>query len=207
MDIITLSQKLQDRLTKPLPGEEFQQTMLARPRSDLSWLKRDVFHPAAVLILFFPHRTGIRFFLTQRTTLVQHHKGQVSLPGGAWESGETLEETALRETEEEMGIPRKGVTLLGPLSPLPVPVTGFMIHPFVGVSTGEPVTNHAVDEVARIFKISLTELLDDSRVETEVRMIRGTPFQVPFFHFDEVKVWGATSMILAELKQALVECL
>jgi len=138
MDLDTLSQKLKSRLAQPLPGAAVQQQMMARPQRPVVWPDYPGFTPAAVLILFFPAEDGVYFYLTQRTEQVQHHKGQVSLPGGAWEPGESLEATALRETREEMGIPESEVTILGSLSQLPVPVTGFMIHPFVGIISREP---------------------------------------------------------------------
>ncbi len=207
MDIVALSKKLKYRLAQPLPGKDVQRIMMTRPQRPVVWPNHHSFTPAAVLILFFPTQNGIHFFLTERTEHVQHHKGQVSLPGGAWEPGESLEATALRETREEMGIPESEITLVGALSTLPVPITGFTIHPFVGIASHEPMTQHAREEVARIIKVPLDALLDDHRVKTEDRVFRDTPFQVPYFHFDTVKVWGATSMILSELKQVLKECL
>jgi len=207
MELFTLSQKLRSRLTQPLPGIDFQRRMMAQAKIPIKWPKRDTFMPAAVLILLFPSGNDIYFYLTKRTERVQHHKGQVSLPGGAQEPDESLGNTALRETREEIGIPEEAVTLLGPLSPLPVPVTGFMVLPFIGTAEQEMETNHAEEEVAKVFKVPLLDLLDDSRLETEARIIQDTPYQIPFFHFDQVKVWGATSMILGELKQVLKECL
>jgi 8-oxo-dGTP pyrophosphatase MutT (NUDIX family) len=145
----------------------------------------------------------MRFFLTERTEQVQHHKGQISLPGGSWEQGEHLFETATRETEEEIGVPQTDIEIIGELTPLFVIVTGFMIHPFVGYLNYVPKLVPHPGEVFNDFSVSVDDLLNPQNLQTELWTIRDNPVDVPFFKFNEYKVWGATAMILSEFKQIL----
>ena len=96
--------------------------------------------PAAVLILLFPFEDEIQFFLTKRTEDVEHHKGQISLPGGIRENNESLHETALRETKEEVGIDSTKIIISGSLTPFFIPVTGYIVHPFIGWCKEKPST-------------------------------------------------------------------
>ncbi len=139
MDINTLIEKLKNNCSTNLPGKPAQNAMLAKPRVNISFpntLEHAI--PSAVLILLYPDKDDIRFILTERTNVVQHHKGQISFPGGSWEDGEHLHETAMRETEEEIGVPIDEIDLVCELTPLFVKVTGYMIHPFVGFVQQKP---------------------------------------------------------------------
>ncbi|MBC8345654.1 MAG: CoA pyrophosphatase [Candidatus Marinimicrobia bacterium] len=159
--------------------------------------------PAAVLILLFPRNNDICFFLTQRTDDVEHHKGQISLPGGVWEKGEQLHETAIRETEEEIGVDKNIIQLVGGLTPFYIPVTGFMVHPFIGWCNKEPSTNIQIEEVNKLFTVSLSTLLNDHIFQSENWEIRGQKAVVPFYNFEGRKVWGVTASILSEFKLIL----
>jgi 8-oxo-dGTP pyrophosphatase MutT (NUDIX family) len=200
--------RLTERLNGRLPGYAAQKTMKTRPRLPF-FLRHSRRHavPAAVLILLFPRNGELHFFLTVRTQGVAHHKGQISLPGGAQEADEQLPETALRETVEELGVEDGKIQILGNLSPLFVPVTGYLIHPFVGWLDKEPETRPDPAEVATLFSVAVRELVDDHHRHREWRFYRGIPLHIPYFHFDGYKVWGATAMILAELKALLREVL
>ncbi len=149
----------------------------------------------------------MHFFLTERTQTVEFHKGQVSLPGGAQEKEESLETTALRETFEEIGIHPDDVEIVGSLSPLFTPVTGFMIHPFIGFAIRKPETVIQEIEVASVHTVSISELLDSRMEKQEKRTIRDIAVDVPFFDFSTIQVWGATAMILSEFKSVLTEVL
>ena len=139
MNIHTLKIKLSQRLEKKLPGVSSQNIMLITPQNSVKYfIPPDNIVLSAVLILLFPIREDIHFFLTKRTNTVQYHKGQISLPGGAKEEGEELIGTALRETDEEIGISSDSIQIIGQLTPLLVPVTGFQIHPFIGFSEHKP---------------------------------------------------------------------
>ena len=198
--------KLAQHLVKELPGKPAQKIMLTKPRNPINYSSNsECPNPAAVLILLFPVKQDIRFFLTKRTNVVQYHKGQISLPGGAWEEGEQLWGTALRETNEEIGVREDHIQFIGELTPLFVPVTGFLIHPFVGWVDEEPETSPDPTEVESLFSASVLSLTDQNSCQCEERTIRGHVFDVPYFQLNRQKVWGATSMILSEFKTVLKE--
>ncbi len=204
IDINTLIEKLRIRCQEDLPGEAAQNQMIPMPHTDVFFAKSEEHAiPSAVLILLYPYQDDIHFILTERTNEVQHHKGQISLPGGSWEKGEQLHETALRETEEEIGIPTEKTTILCELTPLFVKVTGYMIHPFVGYATKTPVFLHHSNEVNNVFTASISELMNPVNQLTELWTIREIPVDVPFFQFGKYKVWGATAMILSEFRHCL----
>jgi len=204
LDIHTLKIKLAQHLVKELPGKSAQKIMLIKPRNPIKYSSNsECANPAAVLILLFPVKQDIRFFLTKRTNVVQHHKGQISLPGGAWEEGEQLWETALRETNEEIGVRAERIQFMGALTPLFVPVTGFLIHPFVGWVDDKPETYPDPTEVESLFAVSVSALMDQNSCQREEQTIRDYVFDVPYFLLNKQKVWGATSMILSEFKTVL----
>lgn len=162
--------------------------------------------PSAVLILLFRDGEEWSFFLTERSDSVEYHRGQLSLPGGAQEHDESLEATALRETEEEIGVAPDVVTLLGELTTLFIPVSGFRVHPFVGWSNGQLEISIDETEVAALHTIEVSALLDGSLMGREMRTIRGVEVDVPYFNFGGLKVWGATAAILSECKDVFADC-
>jgi 8-oxo-dGTP pyrophosphatase MutT (NUDIX family) len=121
------------------------------------------------------------------------------------ESDEKLESTAVRETQEEIGINADDIEIIGSLSPLFIPVTGFIITPFIGFINIDFVTDPAPDEVENVFSVSLDELLNDKNKLHEKRNLRGYNVDVPYFLLCGQKVWGATAMILSEFKAILKE--
>lgn len=208
IDINTLIEKLKISCQDDLPGKTAQNMLLAKPQVKIAF-SNSVEHaiPSAVLILLYPYQDDIHFILTERTNEVQHHKGQISLPGGSWENGEQLHETALRETEEEIGIPADKTKIIYELTPLFVKVTGYMIHPFVAYITQKPHIVPDQNEVNNVFTASISELMDPANQLTELWTIREIPVDVPFFKFGKYKVWGATAMILSEFRYCLKEIL
>ena len=204
IDINTLLEKLKTHCKGDLPGETAQNMMLAKPRVNVSF-PNTVGHaiPSAVLILLYPDKDDIHFILTERTNEVQHHKGQISLPGGSWENGEHLYETAIRETEEEIGVSAEKIKNICELTPLFVNVTGYMIHPFVGCVIKKPHIVPHPNEVNDVFTATLSELMDPDNRFIELWTIRGISVDVPFFKFGKHKVWGATAMILSEFKHCI----
>ena len=143
--------------------------------------------------------------LTERTQTVEHHRGQISLPGGAQEPDENLSDTALRETEEELGILVDNIKILGALTPLFVSITGFMIYPFIGVTTVPLNVIPEPSEVAAVFSVNMNDLINDTNMKTESRILRGYDVDIPYFSLSGHKVWGATAMILSEFKAILKE--
>ena len=154
--------QLTQRLSQPLPGKKAQDIMMVYPGYPSAVLKAYAQRvPAGVLILLFPRNDGWHFFLTKRTDRVDHHKGQISLPGGVVQDGESLMEAALRETHEEIGVAATLVTVIGSLTSFNIPVSDFEIFPFISWAVSEPMTAIHDAEVDRVFSVSLDSFLDD----------------------------------------------
>ena len=203
-----LSLKLQQQINNPLPGEKAQQLTQVTVSDNVEFpYSIEQAMPAAVLILLFPYNNDIHFFLTERTNEVEHHKGQISLPGGAWEEGEKLHETAIRETEEEIGVQKQAVNYIGSLTPYFTAATGFMIHPFLSWTQEKPETNIHDMEVNSLFYVPISALIDEKTLMIEDWTISGYDAKVPFYNFNGRKVWGATAAILSEFKFILKEAL
>jgi 8-oxo-dGTP pyrophosphatase MutT (NUDIX family) len=148
------------------------------------------------------HEGTLHLALTVRGSGLRNHTGQVSLPGGRVDEGETLEAAALREANEEIGIDPSAIELLGRLTPLHIPVSGFLLHPIVGFTPLRPAFQRAEWEVARIIEAPVALLSDPALVKREIRTrtVKGQSLDVdvPYFDIDGEKVWGATAMVLAE---------
>ncbi len=156
---------------------------------------------AAVLVPIVPREDGIDLLLTRRTETVLAHKGQISFPGGQQETGdETLLETALRETYEEIGLEPERVTVLGELDDVVTSVSGFVITPFIGAVTGG-VSNlrPAPTEVKNLLFVSIDRLRDPSVHRSDDRVVDGKPFPIHYYTVGEDVIWGATARILHQL--------
>jgi 8-oxo-dGTP pyrophosphatase MutT (NUDIX family) len=136
--------------------------------------------------------------LTVRADTLGRHSGQVSLPGGVIEPGETFEQAALREAHEEVGLSPDGVRVLGALTALDIPVSGFRLQPIVAVTEARPHLAASDGEVARILEIDLDELMNPAHVVSTTRERDGIALTVPAFHVAGHEIWGATAMVLAE---------
>jgi 8-oxo-dGTP pyrophosphatase MutT (NUDIX family) len=193
---------LRERLRLPLPGLEAQLRMAPRPR--LTWNPQadPPLRDAAALILLYPRAGTWWLPLTVRASTLPHHTGQVSLPGGRVDPDETLEQAALREAFEEVGVLPADVNVLGRLTPLPVPISHHLLHPVVGIAARQPEFRIHSGEVERLIETSFAHLrqADTLRVR-QVPRYRGADgtMDVPYFEVDGAEVWGATAMVLSEL--------
>jgi 8-oxo-dGTP pyrophosphatase MutT (NUDIX family) len=136
--------------------------------------------------------------VTARHGDLPQHPGQISLPGGGVDAGESAAHAALRETHEEIGVPPEVVRILGPLSTLWVIVSNFVVQPFVGVTDGRPAFRLAEREVEALVELPLQDLHDLERIGWERRTRDGATTDYPFFNLGGRQVWGATAMILGE---------
>jgi 8-oxo-dGTP pyrophosphatase MutT (NUDIX family) len=191
--------RLTRRLGRPLPGPAGQLPMSPRPR--FGWkageIPRDA-RSSGVLLLLFPVGGAPHLVLTVRDAELPHHAGQVSLPGGAVEPAESIEAAVLREAHEEIAVDPHRVRIVGALSPLHVPASGYVLHPRVGLTDERPAWRPDEREVARVLEVPLAALCGRSVQAVELREHKGHRVEVPFFAVDGEKVWGATAMVLSE---------
>jgi len=195
---------LKKRLAEPLPGIAAQELMAARVKPMPSSIP-DNARPSAILISLFYIDGILHTLLIKRTDDGRAHSGQISFPGGRYEEADRkLEATAAREANEEVGIDPSSIELLGGLTPLYIPVSNFMVHPFIGYLPQQPVYTLSNKEVARIIELPVEELLHPERkTNAEVTSAADKNFRrvVPAYQLaDGSIIWGATAMIISELQ-------
>jgi len=195
-----LPELLRARLRGPLPGP----AVVSRFGPDSGAARHyaepppDV-RPAAVLVLLYPHQGCWHLPLTLRPSHLPDHAGQISLPGGAIEPGETGREAAVREFHEELGAGDERIDLLGSLSPLFVAASNFRVEPWVGVAGRRPAMVPNPAEVEELIEVPLHHLLDSANVGRHQRHDKGRSYTAPHFVWQAHRIWGATCMILGEL--------
>jgi 8-oxo-dGTP pyrophosphatase MutT (NUDIX family) len=197
---------LAERLKQPPPGRAAQ----AKFEPELAYGRHFAPPPAdarraAVAMLLYRRDDQWRLPLALRPSTLSSHGGQIGLPGGVIEPGETTSVAALRELEEELGIDPSGVQLLGELSPLYVFVSNFLVIPWVACLRDEPTFRASPFEVAEILEVPLTHLLDQRHIGRYHREVRGIRFTAPTISFEDHCIWGATAMMLGELIALLAE--
>ena len=205
--------KLQQKLAGELPGIKSWERMAVKSQEGenidseslqkySNWLskeKMDSMKKAAVLIAFFKKDDDWFLPLIKRPMHEKNHPGQIALPGGAMEPNERLETTALREAFEEVGIIPEKVKIIGKLTPLPVPVSKYLIYPFVGIIEKEPKWIINDDEVEELLLLKFKELIKADNGYSENWELRGNEVNVPIFKIRKKTIWGATDTVLCEL--------
>ena len=195
---------LEHRLAGELPGEAAQERLAPVPRR--AWPRG--FNPARIrhaagLLLLYPDDDHAHVVLTVRADSLGRHSGQVSLPGGVVDPGETFEQAALREAHEEVALNVDRIRVLGALTPIDIPVSGFRLHPIVAAADARPALMPSDGEVARILYVPLEDLLNLAHLRSSERTRDGVTLTVPAFHIADVEIWGATAMVLAEFLAVL----
>lgn len=184
------------------------------PLERISFLKKtDYEHKnprkAAVLMLFYPKNKVTHLALIVRNSYPGVHSSQIGFPGGKVElEDKDLTETALRETHEEVGIHPNKIEVIKPFSTIYIPPSNFLVSPFMGISHQELEFIPDLDEVKRVLELPLSVFLDNETI-TNVKMSTSyaTDIEVPAFMVEKYVVWGATAMMMSELKEAIVNVL
>lgn len=207
----TFQDWLKERLQDTLPGKHAHNRMLPKPAGDSPELPQKSIdssgHPSGVLVPIFPGDSGDpSVILTLRTDTIRH-AGQISFPGGRSDSGETIIETALRETREEIGIPESKIEVTGTLSPFYLYRTHNRITPVVGVLEEEPDMRRNEAEVAEIITVKLDDLMSQNYLKKEKWELSQATYWVPYWDIHRVPLWGATAMMMSELLEIYREFL
>lgn len=208
MDFTELCLRLRERLEMPLPGERAHDVLRATPIGEVRPLfeHKDPPRPGGVVILLYEEEGIVKFPLIKRPEYLGAHGGQVSLPGGKSEPGEDAVQTALRECEEEIGVDRGQVRVLGRLSDFFVMPSNYIVTPIVASVIPKPLFRPDPYEVSRIFEARLTELsLEGAIKQKEILAAGKYRMMAPHFEIENEVVWGATAMILNEFRTLLSE--
>ena len=194
-----------------LPGEVSHELMAPYKREKASSINIPDKNPkqSAVLMLIYPKNDIPHFTLIQRTAYKGTHGGQISFPGGKQEAEESLKETALRETFEEIGVAPDKIQVLGEITQIYIPPSNFLVSPFIGFVDFEPVFTPEVKEVEEIIEVKISDLLDDKKIkQKKIKVGKHTDkpllIDVPYFELNYNTVWGATATILSEVRQMLI---
>ena len=199
-------EQLQDKLQQPLPGRDAQLKMAHVTRARYVEAREDA-RQAGVMATFFPKEDDWHLvFILRNNKESGAHAGQIGFPGGKYEEqDQDMQSTALRETEEEIGIPQQDVQLLGKLTELYIPVSNFQVHPFVGVLDYQPEYFLQQEEVSGVLEVPISHLQDpQNRLITDIRINRHLVLKnVPYFDISGQVLWGATAMMLSELLEVV----
>jgi len=200
---------LEVRLTEPLPGTPAHNKMkpLLANGIPIRFPERSDTREGGVLILLYEKNNTIHFPLIRRSEYEGVHSGQIALPGGRYEASDSnLIDTALRETEEEIGIDRSTVSVIGQLSKFYVGASNYNILPVVGYLKEVPEFRPDLFEVAEVIEAKLEVLLNPENVKTKtIRARNAVELTSPYFDIQDQTVWGATAMMLSEFSEILKE--
>jgi len=202
-DLETFTQILNDELNKGLPGFDAQNLMSPSIR-DHALKKSDpaIARDSSVLLLFYPKNGQLYLPFIKRTTGNTSHSGQISLPGGKCEESDANRTiTAIRETNEELGVDCKKIKILGFLTELYIPVSNFMVLPVLGYCEKRPNFKLNEFEVEHVIEMSVSQLLSKENISEFTFDKNGFKIFAPYFQAQEHKIWGATAMILSELRE------
>ncbi|MBD0833126.1 NUDIX hydrolase [Aestuariibaculum sediminum] len=193
----------------PLPAESSQFKMVPSFRHEELRRQKDAVKQAkqaGVMALFYPKANNkTHIILILRKTYKGVHSAQVGFPGGKLEpEDDSIEAAAVRETFEEVGVPMHDIKVVRELSKVYIPPSNFYVFPFFGYCKWPPKFIKQDSEVERLIEVPLSEFLDDNNVITNVvKASYSAEVEVPAFKLNEYVVWGATAMMLSEIKDLL----
>ncbi|WP_347372730.1 CoA pyrophosphatase [Aequorivita sp. Q41] len=192
-----------------LPGESIQHKMA--PIERLQELKnkareKNTAKQAGVMVLFYPSEASkTQLILILRKTYKGVHSAQVGFPGGKLEDDDdSIQDAALRETEEEVGVARETISVLKKLTEIYIPPSNFFVHPFLGITTTNPQFIPQEAEVEALIEVDLDDFMDAANITTQTLTTSyATNIEVPAFNLNGHIVWGATAMMLNEVRELL----
>lgn len=204
--------KIKVCLEGELPGTAAHFIMAPYQRQsakEVSSQKKD-YKKAATLMLLYPKNDQWYFALMLRPDYDGVHGGQVSFPGGKIEDGETSEQAAKRECEEEIGVDKDRIKILGKLTDVYIPPSNILVNPYVGYLDYEPIFYPDSKEVEEVIEVPLSDIFDEDLVKmkkVEVNRYSDQPFsiEVPYFEFCHQTVWGATALMIVEFREMMKE--
>ena len=200
--LLRLAESIKSEIRKGLPGQKAQLRMAPEVRLNIN----DELQPkdAGVLILLYPVNGSVYTVLIKRTDYPGVHSGQVSFPSGKYEPADKdICFTAIRETEEELGISLEQVEVLGRLTKLHIPVSNIMVYPLIAAIKYRPVFHPDRAEVDDILEVNLSELIRPGIIGYSTRQILGRETSVPYYNIQQRQVWGATAMIISEFLELI----
>ncbi len=199
-------QQLQTTLNQPLPGLQAQMKMAPPTRLHREYEIPQSARESAVMALFYPYRHQHDYHLVfmKRAEDGRAHSGQISFPGGKWEeSDRDFIDTALRETQEEIGVSPSDIEVLGTLTELYIPVSNYIVYPAVGYAHQRPNFIPDLKEVAEIIEVPVSCLLEKNTCGIHPVSARGFQFEAPAYKINQYTIWGATAMMVSELSEIL----
>ena len=201
--------ELKQKFQQPLPGTA-SHLKLSPPNRAKELLEKENYlltaRQSAVMVLLFPFDNQLRTVFIKRSEYDGMHSGQIAFPGGKKEESDlNFEETALRETWEEIGIEADNIEIVGQLSDLFIPPSNFIVKPFVGYCHKKPVYKIDSKEVQSVIEIAIDDFCTRSCI-FEKEFSTGTvgkTIKAPYFAINDIEIWGATAMITSELLDIL----
>ncbi|MBV5342943.1 CoA pyrophosphatase [bacterium] len=201
--------KIKSLLTKPLPGLQSHLKMAPPTRKTQLEAAKEAMqfaNKSAVMILLFHEHDKLKVVFIRRSFYVGIHAGQMAFPGGRFEdSDETVEQTAFREIEEEIGVRRDKIELLGRISDIYVPPSNFLISVFVGYLSEKPVYKPDEREVAEVIEVDFDEFLQPENIDIKSFHVPSANHAItaPYYQTTHCDIWGASAMVVSELVDML----
>ncbi|GAF03066.1 NUDIX hydrolase [Saccharicrinis fermentans] len=197
--------QLAERLKEALPGAYAQNKM--SPNIRFTGHMTPNTHPtreSSVLILFYLKNNELYIPFIQRPKYNGPHSGQISLPGGKFEpQDKDLLDTALRETWEEIGVGPENLQIIGRLTPTYIPNSNFNVTPYIAYLPQQPIFTPDSYEVDDIIEARVTQLIAPETIDLLIKTVQGIQIRAPYFNIDNHQIWGATAMIISELKELI----